>query len=114
MKKAAVATTTAKGAAVRSSRITAVQSVYIGVLNNKLGASIIGAALLISPVHAGVVFDNCSTASDGSITCDTSPTGNTATDAVDAQYGLMDQASPGWNEFMPYQGFDDDFGGNWT
>jgi hypothetical protein len=33
---------------------------------------------------------------------------------VDAQYGLMDQASPGWNEFMPYQGFDDDFGGNWT
>jgi hypothetical protein len=63
MKKAAVATTTASGAAVRSSRITAVQSVYIGVLNNKLAATIIGAALLISPVQAGIVFDNCSTAS---------------------------------------------------
>jgi len=114
MKKAAVATTTARGAAVRSSRITAVQSVYISVLNNKSVLSIISVAMLISPAQAGIVFDNCSTASDGSITCDTRPVGNTATDAIDAQYGLMDQASPGWNEFMPYQGFDDDFGGNWT
>ena len=114
MKKAAVATTTAKGAAVRSSRITAVQSVYIGVLNNKLGASIIGAALLISPVHAGVVFDNCSTASDGSITCDTRPTGNTQMDDEAARYGLFNDASPGWSEFDPDQGFEDDFGGNDT
>jgi hypothetical protein len=87
------------------------------VLKNGLGVTIIGLGLLLStgvPATAGVVFDNCSTAADGSVTCDTQPTGNTATDAIDAQYGLMDEASPGWNEFMPYEGFDDDFGGNWT
>jgi hypothetical protein len=87
------------------------------VLKNGLSVTIIGLGLLLStgvPATAGVVFDNCSTAADGSVTCDTQPTGNTATDAIDAQYGLMDEASPGWNEFMPYEGFDDDFGGNWT
>ncbi|MFZ4803350.1 MAG: hypothetical protein ACOYLI_01665 [Synechococcus lacustris] len=84
---------------------------------NGLSVTIIGLGLLLcsgAPATAGVVFDNCSTAADGSVTCDTQPTGNTATDAIDAQYGLMDEASPGWNEFMPYEGFDDDFGGNWT
>lgn len=87
------------------------------MLKNGLSVTIIGLGLLLStgvPATAGVVFDNCSTAADGSVTCDTQPTGNTATDAIDAQYGLMDEASPGWNEFMPYEGFDDDFGGNWT
>jgi hypothetical protein len=87
------------------------------VRKNGLSVTIIGLGLLLcsgAPATAGVVFDNCSTAADGSVTCDTQPTGNTATDAIDAQYGLMDEASPGWNEFMPYEGFDDDFGGNWT
>jgi len=87
------------------------------VRKNGLSVTIIGLGLLLcsgARATAGVVFDNCSTAADGSVTCDTQPTGNTATDAIDAQYGLMDEASPGWNEFMPYEGFDDDFGGNWT
>ena len=45
---------------------------------------------------------------DGSITCNTVPTGNTLTDDIDARYGLDDEASPGWSEFEPYQGFDDE------
>jgi hypothetical protein len=65
-------------------------------------------------VDAGVRFDDCRTESDGSVTCDTRPTGNTLDDDVDARFGLMDEASPGWNEFQPYEGFDDDFGDNWT
>lgn len=39
MKKAAVATTTARGAAVSSSRITAVQSVYMGALAEAVPSS---------------------------------------------------------------------------
>ena len=31
-----------------------------------------------------------------------------------ARYGLFNDASPGWNEFDPDQGFEDDFGGNGT
>ncbi|WP_286194840.1 lactate dehydrogenase [Synechococcus sp. CCY 0621] len=63
---------------------------------------------------ANVQFENCVTAADGSITCDTVPTGNTLMNDVDARYGLLQNASPGWSEFEPYQGYDDDFGGNET
>jgi hypothetical protein len=66
------------------------------------------------PSLANVQFENCVTAADGSITCDTVPTGNTLMNDVDARYGLLQNASPGWSEFEPYQGYDDDFGGNET
>jgi hypothetical protein len=60
-------------------------------------------------VMAGVQFENCVTAADGSLTCDTVPTGNTLLNDVDARSGLLQNASPGWSEFDPYQGFDDGF-----
>ncbi len=66
------------------------------------------------PARAGVRFENCLTAADGSITCDTVPTGNTMMQDVDARYGLFDNASPGWNEFDPFAGYEDEFGGNQT
>ena len=66
------------------------------------------------PARAGVEFDNCQPTPDGGITCDTRPTGNTLADDEAARYGLFDEASPGWSEFDPYEGYDDMFGGNWT
>jgi hypothetical protein len=64
--------------------------------------------------RAGVRFDDCSTGPDGSVTCDTRPTGGTLEDDEAARFGVFDEASPGWNEFQPYEGFDEDFGDNWT
>jgi hypothetical protein len=78
---------------------------------------LVGAALLIAaalPGQAGVRFENCVTGADGSLTCDTVPTGNTLARDVDARFGLLDQASPGWSEFDPYAGYGEDFGGNQT
>jgi hypothetical protein len=123
MKKPAVPTTTARGAAVRRSRITAVQSVYIAADENlchhprrrSLRALLsLVVALAAVPASAGVVFDDCQPTADGGVTCDTRPTGNTRLDDFDARYGLLDEASPGWNEFEPFQGDDDMFGGNET
>ena len=128
MKKAVVATTAARGAAVSSSRITAVQSVYMG-LRPALGnhslirrqrhpmrramAGAIGAALTltVASARAGVLFENCVTGPDGAISCDTRPTGNTRLDDEAARYGLFDQASPGWAEYNPYEGDDQMLGG---
>jgi hypothetical protein len=45
------------------------------------------------------------------MSCDTRPTGNTLMNDQDARYGLLDQASPGWQEFEPFQGDDEMFGG---
>ena len=67
---------------------------------------------LAPPAHAGVHFENCVTGSDGSIRCDTVPTGNTLADDEAARYGLFSNASPGWNEFDPFAGYADEFGGN--
>lgn len=138
MKNAAVATTTSSGAAVSSSRITAVQSVYIVLQPTRVGAfsqlnasarprrprrplapALAGSlGLLLSltalPLRADVVFENCQPQPDGGITCDTRPTGNTLMDDEAARFGLLQQASPGWNEFDPYEGDDDMFGGNET
>lgn len=61
--------------------------------------------------HAGVMFTGCVTGSDGSITCNTVPTGNTRLNEVDARYGLLQNASPGWSEFSPYQGYNQELGG---
>jgi len=35
-------------------------------------------------------------------------------DDESARYGLCNEASPGWAEYDPYEGYDDMFGGNWT
>ena len=59
---------------------------------------------------AGIQFENCVNGSDGSISCDTMPTGNTYMNDKDSQYGLMQNASPGWSEFDPYEGYNDEFG----
>jgi hypothetical protein len=67
-----------------------------------------------SPARADVVFQNCLPVAGGGITCDTRPEGNTLMNDEAARYGLFDQASPGWDEFEPYQGYDDMFGGNET
>ena len=80
-----------------------------------LSAALVGAALTAGlPARAGVEFDNCQPTPDGGVTCDTRPTGNTLANDEDARYGLLDEASPGWAEFDPYEGYDDMFGGNWT
>ena len=66
------------------------------------------------PARAGVEFENCQPTPDGGVSCDTRPTGTTLDDDEAARYGLFDEASPGWSEFDPYEGYDDMFGGNWT
>lgn len=130
MKKAAVATTAARGTAVSRSRITAVQSVYIAADENRhhhpsqgprraiLGAIVMAALALPllpnRPLLAGVQFDDCQPTPEGGVTCDTQPTGNTRLDAIDARFGLFNEASPGWKEFAPFEGDDDLFGGNET
>jgi hypothetical protein len=121
MKNAAAPTTTTSGAAVNSSRMTAVQSVYIDSRACARPLSQLGwlAALALAlaaavPARADVVFENCQPSGDGGITCDTRPTGDTLMDDEAARYGLFQQASPGWNEFEPYQGDDEMFGGNET
>ena len=72
------------------------------------------ALLGAAPARAGVEFDNCQPTADGGISCDTRPTGNTLMDDEAARYGLFNDASPGWSEFDPDEGFEDDFGGNET
>lgn len=128
MKKAAVATTTNKGAAVSSSSATAVQSVYIAVrlrsASHHLRCSrmptmlrvLLSLTVLLAawPGYAGVEFTDCQPAPGGGVTCNTEPTGNTVMDDEDARYGLFNEASPGWAEYDPYEGYDDMFGGNWT
>ncbi|UPM49738.1 hypothetical protein MY494_10455 [Synechococcus sp. A10-1-5-1] len=84
-------------------------------------APILSGALLVlnccffpALARSGVVFDDCQPTPDGGVTCDTRPTGNTLLDDEAARYGLFNEASPGWAEFDPYQGYDDMFGGNET
>ena len=98
--------------------MTAVQSVYIEPQKQKGRFSILGLGLLLAhcsaPVFAGVEFTGCTDGPDGSVTCNTEPTGNTLTDEIDARFDLDSEASPSWSEFNPDQGFDDDFGDNET
>jgi hypothetical protein len=65
-----------------------------------------------TPVHAGVVFDNCQTLPGGAVSCDTRPTGNTRDNDEAARYGLFDEASPGWSEFDPDEGYNSMMGLN--
>jgi len=117
--------------------MTAVQSVYIRSMLRSAaiipvgrslarpahrrhpGLALAAIGLLLSSLHplavrAGVQFENCIHGSDGSITCDTVPTGDTLMDDESARFGLLQNASPGWSEFDPYEGFEDEFGGNQT
>ena len=111
-------TTTARGAAVSSSRITEVQSVYMGRAAKARTRTIVRLVFLVLlaalPVQAGVEFSDCTTGPGGSITCDTKPTGDTLTDDIEARFGLEEEASPGWNEFNPDEGVDQEFGDNGT
>lgn len=74
------------------------------------GLGLIGALAAGGQVGAAVVFTGCVTGSDGSITCNTVPTGNTLLNDEAARYGLLQNASPGWSEFSPYQGYDEELG----
>ena len=65
-------------------------------------------------VKGQVRFNDCQPVAGGGVTCNTVPYGNTRTQMIDGEYGLMDQASPGWAEYDPYEGYDDMFGGNQT
>ena len=69
---------------------------------------------LVSSVRAQVRFDDCQPVAGGGITCNTVPYGNTRADMIDGEFGLMDQASPSWAEYNPYEGYDDMLGGNQT
>ena len=115
MKKAAVATTTARGAAVNSSKITAVQSVYIAQRPNR---SHHPSKPFWLPIPMARIFPMApifrSALAVGGISCDTRLTGNTQMDDEAARYGLFNDASPGWSEFDPDQGFEDALGGNDT
>ncbi|WP_240789200.1 lactate dehydrogenase [Synechococcus sp. BS56D] len=72
------------------------------------GSTGTGAAL------AQVSFDDCQPVAGGGITCNTVPYGNTRMQMIDGEYGLLDQASPGWAEYDPYEGYEDMLGGNQT
>jgi hypothetical protein len=76
--------------------------------------AVLGLALASVSALADVRFENCVPLAGGGITCDTQPEGNTLTEAEAARFGLLDEASPGWNEFEPYEGVEDMFGGNQT
>jgi len=71
-------------------------------------------ALALAPLAAGasVRFENCVPIAGGGITCDTRPEGNTLFNDEAARFGLLNDASPGWDEYNPYQGIDEMFGGN--
>ena len=69
---------------------------------------------LVNPALAQVRFDDYQPVAGGGITCNTVPYGNTRADMIDGEFGLMDQASPGWAEYNPYEGYDDMLGGNQT
>ncbi|QNI71502.1 hypothetical protein [Cyanobium sp. NS01] len=77
------------------------------------GAAALGLGL-VPPSAANVVFDDCQPTADGGVTCDTRPTGETRVDDEAARFGLYDAASPGWNEFEPFEADDEMFGGNET
>lgn len=68
--------------------------------------------VIVPAARAHVVFDNCQTLAGGAVSCDTRPTGNTRDNDEAARYGLFDEASPGWNEFDPEEGYNSMMGLN--
>jgi hypothetical protein len=75
-------------------------------------ALLLGALAAAEGARADVRFQNCAPAPGGGITCDTRPEGNTLLNDEAARFGLFNDASPGWDEFNPYQGVDEMLGGN--
>ena len=71
---------------------------------------VLSAWMPLAPAAAGVHFENCVHGLDGSITCDTVPTGDTLWDAEAARFGLLRDASPGWSEFLPDQDAEEELG----
>ncbi len=45
--------------------------------------------------------------SDGGVTCNTVPEVNTRMQMIDGESRLLDEASPGWSEYDPYEGYED-------
>ena len=76
--------------------------------------ALLGCLVVCGPAHAQVRFDDCTPLDGGGVTCNTVPYGNTRMQMVDGEYDLMDQASPGWAEYDPYEGYEDMLGGNQT
>lgn len=74
--------------------------------------AVLGLLLVPLAARADVRFDNCVPAAGGGITCDTRPEGNTLFKDEAARYGLLNDASPGWDEYNPYQGYDQMLGGS--
>ena len=52
--------------------------------------------------------------SDGGVTCNTVPEVNTRMQIIDGESGLLDEASPGWSEYDPYEGCEDMLDDNQT
>ncbi len=44
--------------------------------------------------------------SDGGVTCNTVPEVNTRMQMIDGESRLLDEASPGWSEYDPYEGYE--------
>ena len=86
-------------------------------MNHSIAGTLAAVATVVaalSSVRAQVRFDDCKRLAGGGISCNTVPYGNTRADMIDGEYGLMDQSSPGWAEYNPYEGYDDMLGGNQT
>lgn len=75
-------------------------------------ALLLAALAPLDGARADVRVQNCAPAPGGGITCDTRPEGNTLFNDEAARFGLFNDASPGWDEFNPYQGVDQMLGGN--
>lgn len=63
---------------------------------------------------AQVRFDDCEPSAAGGVTCNTVPEGNTRMQMIDGESGLLDEASPGWPEYDPYEGYEDMLDDNQT
>ena len=90
---------------------------HFDALGKVVVLSVIGLVALVAvgvSVKSQVRFNDCQPVAGGGVTCNTVPYGNTRTQMIDGQYGLLDQASPGWAEYDPYEGYEDMFGGNQT
>jgi len=84
------------------------------VLMRGSGVVLLALVAVAMPSRAQVRFDDCKPIAGGGVTCDTVPYGNTRLQMLDGEYQLLDQASPGWAEYDPYEGYEDMLGGNQT
>ena len=76
------------------------------------GAVLLAILAVVMPSRAQVRFDDCRAMAGGGVTCNTVPYGNTRMQMIDGENQLLDQASPGWAEYDPYEGYEDMLEGN--